>query len=210
MTEDEWLACTDPTPMMDFLRGKASKRKLRLFACACWRRQWRFLTREEDRSAVAVAERFADGLASTEDLPEPFDENGRSAWPYVCYPATEDAPYHADVAAYMIAGESANAAGDSETIFDAERGRQTDLVRDIFGNPFRPVAIKPSWLSWNSATITKMAKVIYEELRFADLLILADALEDAGCENPDILNHCREPSEHVRGCWVVDLLLSKN
>jgi hypothetical protein len=87
--------------------------------------------------------------------------------------------------------------------------KQADLLRDIFGNPFRPVSIDPAWLTWNNATVVKLAEVIYAERRFADLPILADALEEAGCDNADILSHCREASEHVRGCWVVDLLLGK-
>jgi hypothetical protein len=86
---------------------------------------------------------------------------------------------------------------------------QCSLLRDIFGNPFRPVAIDPAWLKWNDATIPRQAQAIYDERRFADLPILADALEEAGCTNADILEHCRGPGPHVRGCWVVDAMLGK-
>jgi hypothetical protein len=82
-------------------------------------------------------------------------------------------------------------------------------IRDIFGNPFRPVAVDPDWLTWNGGTVPKLAQAIYDQRRFQDLPILADALEEAGCTNADILNHCRQPGEHVRGCWVVDLVLGK-
>jgi thioredoxin-like negative regulator of GroEL len=70
--------------------------------------------------------------------------------------------------------------------------------------------ISPVWLIWNDGLIPKLAHEIAREQRFADLPILADALEEAGCSNADILNHCRQPGEHVRGCWVVDLLLGKS
>jgi hypothetical protein len=65
-------------------------------------------------------------------------------------------------------------------------------------------------LTWNDGTVIKIAQAIYNERAFERLPILADALEDAGCDNADILRHCREPGEHMRGCWVVDLLLGKS
>jgi hypothetical protein len=80
------------------------------------------------------------------------------------------------------------------------------LLRDIFGNPFRPVAFDPAWRTEAAAGL---ARGIYEERAFERLPILADALQDAGCEHADILAHCREPGTHVRGCWVVDLVLGK-
>jgi hypothetical protein len=79
------------------------------------------------------------------------------------------------------------------------------LLRDIFGNPFRPVAFEPEW---RSDTAVSLAKHIYEARDFAQMPILADALQDAGCDNTDILSHCRDPQQtHVRGCWVVDMIL---
>jgi hypothetical protein len=84
------------------------------------------------------------------------------------------------------------------------------LLREIFVNPFRPVAVDPSWLRWHDGTVAKVATTIYEERAFDRLPVLADALEEAGCRNADILNHCRQPGPHVRGCWVVDLLTGRN
>jgi hypothetical protein len=84
---------------------------------------------------------------------------------------------------------------------------QADLVRDIFGNPFRPVAIDPAW---RTETVLALARGIYEERAFDRMPILADALQDAGCTNEDVLGHCRGPGPHVRGCWVVDLVLGKS
>ena len=87
---------------------------------------------------------------------------------------------------------------------------QSNLVRDILGNPFRPVWFDPSWIAWNDGTVRKLAQVISDDRAFDRLPILADALEDAGCTDTDILGHCRNGGEHVRGCWVVDALLGKS
>ena len=88
----------------------------------------------------------------------------------------------------------------------AERKAQASLLRDISGNPFRPVTIDRAW---RTATAVAIAQAIYDERAFDRLPVLADALEDAGCDNADLLGHCRSPGPHVRGCWVVDLLLGK-
>jgi hypothetical protein len=208
VTEVEWLACTDPTPMLDFLRGRASNRKLRLFACACWRRAWRFLRSEADRDTIELAERFADSLATVAELPEPFDEDGKSAWPYVCYPPAVDAPYHSDVAAYMVACTVADSVDNSEVIFTTERRSQADLLRDVFGSV--PIVARPIDNVWLTETITNLASMIYGNRAFDRMPELADALEDAGCTAADVLAHCRSQGPHVRGCWVMDLLLGKD
>jgi hypothetical protein len=82
-----------------------------------------------------------------------------------------------------------------------------DLLRCIFGNPFRPVTVDPEWLT---STVVALARGIYEERAFGRLPILADALQDVGCDNDDVLNHCRGVGPHARGCWVVDLVLGKS
>jgi hypothetical protein len=97
----------------------------------------------------------------------------------------------------------------SDMAHAAERTVQAGLLREIVGNPFRPVTVEPSWLTWMFGTVPKLAEVIYNDRSYANLPILADALEDAGCDNADILDHCRSGGEHVRGCWVLDLLLGK-
>ena len=91
-----------------------------------------------------------------------------------------------------------------------ERLAQSNLLRDVFGNPFRPVAVEPAWLAWGGGTVRQLAQAIYDERAFERLPVLADALEEAGCTNADVLGHCRQPAEHVRGCWVVDLLLGRS
>jgi hypothetical protein len=81
-----------------------------------------------------------------------------------------------------------------------------DVVRDILGNPFRTVAIDPTW---QSADVLGLARAIYEDRAFDRMPLLADALMDAGCDNEAMLAHCRSEGPHVRGCWVVDLVLGK-
>jgi hypothetical protein len=83
------------------------------------------------------------------------------------------------------------------------------FLRDIFGNPFRSISVNSRWVDWNDGIVVKLAQRIYDDRAFDRLPILADALEEAGCTNQDILGHCRIQGEHVRGCWLVDLLLDK-
>jgi hypothetical protein len=230
MTEAEWLGCTDPQKMLEFLRGKDSDRKLRLFACSCCHRVVGLLPDEASRSALDTCERFADGLASAVELQEARQAAISS------YDAFSDSDEFGNYAG----GESASAAvagacwspdaddryrGLDDVIDNAfglgrlytgwrnggqiELRRQCRSLRDIFGNPFLCVTINPAWLTWNDGTVQRIAQAIYDERGFDRMPILADALEEAGCTNADILNHCRQPGEHVRGCWVVDLVLGK-
>lgn len=84
-----------------------------------------------------------------------------------------------------------------------------ELVHEIFGNPFRPAVFDPRWFPWRKRLVRRMARVIYRKRCFRNLPILANALEKAGCRDDTILTHCRAPVQHVRGCWVVDLILGK-
>ncbi|MBM3982853.1 MAG: hypothetical protein FJ304_21800 [Planctomycetes bacterium] len=88
----------------------------------------------------------------------------------------------------------------------AESARLAVVVRDIFGNPFRPIAFSPSW---RTSDAVALARTMYETREFSAMPILADALQDAGCDSDDVLNHCRGEGPHVRGCWVVDMVLGK-
>jgi hypothetical protein len=103
-------------------------------------------------------------------------------------------------------------AGGSQAIevWQAEKQQQCRLLRDIFGDPFRVIGLDPRWLQWNGRLVAKIAQAVYADRAFDRLSILADALEEAGCDNQDILAHCRSGGGHVRGCWVVDLLLEKS
>jgi hypothetical protein len=91
----------------------------------------------------------------------------------------------------------------------AEARHQAELLRDVVGNPFRPGHADPTWFARNANTVGRVAKAIYEEQRFQDLPVLADALEDAGCTDVEILSHCRGRGPHARGCWVIDQVLAK-
>jgi hypothetical protein len=84
-----------------------------------------------------------------------------------------------------------------------------DLVREVFGNPFRPLRVVPGWLTWNDGTVCRLAQAIYEEKAFDRMPILADALEEAGCSEALLVDHCRRGTTHVQGCWVLDLLVDK-
>ena len=87
------------------------------------------------------------------------------------------------------------------------RQRLCAIVRDVFGNPFRPVVFSPEW---RTDTVLALTRQMYAAREFGAMPILADALQDAGCDNTDILEHCRGDGPHVRGCWVVDLVLGKS
>ena len=98
----------------------------------------------------------------------------------------------------------------SDYLTDADATNQqlgTASLSDIFGNPFRPVTFDPSW---RTEAVVVLARGMYESRDFAPMPVLADALEDAGCADADILAHCRGDGPHVRGCWVVDLVLGKS
>jgi hypothetical protein len=234
MTEAEWLACLDSRIMLEFLRSKASDRKLRLFAVACCRRYWDLLRDEGSRTAVLVAERFADGLATREELEGAREEanwtagGGDGFGPERCCMDLDDRPYDSAAAANVIEAtfdvlESRKIAADlaglprsqwvkshagltNERWVD-ERRAVADLIRDIFGNPFRPTTIDLAWLNSN---VLDLARTIYEERAFDRMPELADALEAAGGHEADILGHCRQAGPHVRGCWVVDVVLGKS
>jgi hypothetical protein len=92
---------------------------------------------------------------------------------------------------------------------DAAEARHADLLREVFGNPFRPARVAPEWLRWRDGAAAKVARAVYAEGRFDDLPVLADALEDAGCTDAEILGHLRGPGPHTRGCWALDLVLGK-
>ncbi len=84
------------------------------------------------------------------------------------------------------------------------------LIRELFGASFRPVALHPAWLAGSDSRAAKLAADIYRDRTFGLMPMLADVLEGAGSEDADILAHCREPGEHVRGCWALDLVLGKS
>jgi hypothetical protein len=206
MTEAEWLTCTDPTRLLEFLRGKVSDRKLRLFACACCRRVNHLLT-PELAQALEVAERFADGRADArarKAARAAAMQTPRSGSPVPPSAYLGDAKQRVVEALRKRAMEAAR-----YTLPFGEETFRTETLRCLFGNPYRPVQIQPAWLRWKDGTIPRLTLAIYDGRDFASLPVLADALEEAGCTDADILGHCRGPEPHARGCWVVDALLGR-
>jgi hypothetical protein len=220
MTETEWLEVHDPTTMFALLLP-LSPRKLRLFACACARHVESWLWGEEASwRAISVAEEFADGLRGSNDLASAQAEivprlelyPGEPIYDAAYQACGASAEETAGLASFYAANVSTRPCTSPEHDVEAKKVRelelayQADLFRDIFGNPFRPVAFDPSW---HTSTAAAIAKGMYDSRDFAAMPLLADALQDAGCADDRILDHCRGPGPHVKGCWVVDLVLGK-
>jgi len=215
MTEQEWNTTASIDDLRYFVFRNGAERKLRLFSCACCRRVWEQLSDERSKQAVTVAEKFADGLATDAEL-ESVALAAEAVWTELDEGNVYPRPISA--AAYNVAipmgwwgGAPAFQAPEriireAAADFNSECEAQRHLIRDIFGNPFRPVAFDPSW---RTTTAVAIAKGMYDSRDFSAMPILADALQDAGCEHADILDHCRSPGPHVKGCWVVDLVLGK-
>jgi hypothetical protein len=257
MTEQEWLTAVDPEPMLAFLRGRATDRKLRLFGWECLRCTWPLLDAEWERmvnnpwwrrmrfsrveiewakthadlvrKGVELAEEVADGLADRSELEALFTSPQAQSWDihaanepslaedcftgYTGADAAQMAKACAYRARYVAKYNSpasypffARFRCESPVDYDREQAAQCDRLRDVVGNPFRPVTFAPEW---RTDTVLSLVRQMYESCDFGVLPILADALQDAGCNNEDILGHCRGPGPHVRGCWVVDLVLGK-
>jgi hypothetical protein len=260
VTESEWLACRDPRPMLRFLRsgtsgaigsrlarlagrrGVATPRKLRLFALACAR-----------RAGLAEADIPTDPQAAADAAVRAVVERavrraGEAAWEDETRYATDWDP--------ITAGRADSAARYAESEVDRgviaadEAEAQADLLREIFGHPAEPAVFNPAW---RTGAAVALARAAYEEpspdgeLDPFRMALLADALEDAGCDDERIVRHCRgfkrclrcggtgrsvydwgyvpTPTEpcpecaatgwattkvpHVRGCWVVDLVLGE-
>jgi hypothetical protein len=226
MTEREWLGCEDIGKLLEYMTGRASSRKFRLFGCACCRRIWHLLN-EPSRNAVSVAERYADGLATDgeveaarRDMNECCTEAALTpglpaeySWAYsaarmVLFDTPSWKPNSAEQWAFGATRAAAEAAwrhnGDGGP--GLEGRHQLALLRDVFENPYRPGWIDPGVLT---PAVASLAEVIYAKSAFDRLPVLADALEEAGCDDEDVLGYCRHGGPHVRGCFVVDLVLGK-
>jgi hypothetical protein len=220
------------------LSAGPAPRKLRLLCVACCRRLDDLLSHCDARRAVEVAERLADGtcapderktarraaqaaaeLASRSNLEDSLTFSDSAAYAVkealqkgvpvfsVCFAAREARRKNAGARAYLAKLPRDIADVNRAEAARAECEAQCRLLRDIFGNPFRPVEFSPSW---RTDTVLSLAHQMYESRDFGAMPILADAIQDAGCDNEDILSHCRDAKQvHVRGCWVVDSVLGK-
>ena len=211
MTETEWGAATDPAFMLESVKGKTSDRKLRLYAVACGRLVSHGWYYSEAEAAFYLSEMYADcrvdgdalrtgreqAIADANQVLADWDRGKRDT----IWAAIHSAENSIEIAPDYTIGYVRAILGP---IPDWMLCRFAD---DIFGNPFRPVAVDPDWLT---STVVALARGIYDDRAFDRMPILADALQDAGCDNDDVLTHCRGDGPHVRGCWVVDLLLGKS
>jgi hypothetical protein len=249
LTEEDWRTSADPWRMLRHLqqhqrisRTPGGARRLRLLAVAFCRR-FEQLMDEPCRTAVALAERYADGKvrkAELEAAGAEAEEVERAANEQIRMlnsprDATDWVPFHrvrmlagmargstrthgllrwvqlvASSAAHVLTYDQALDSQKMGEAFRPEAATQAELIRDVFGNPFQPTpAVDNAWLAWNHGIIDKMARVIYDERAFDRMPVLADALEEAGCTDADILAHCRRSSPHTRGCWLIDLLTAR-
>jgi hypothetical protein len=189
--------------MLSYLEGRGNDRKLRLFAVACCRKVWHRLGDEGSRRAVECAGAFADERIGRSKL----DQVRNVARPVIAetgegHPANAAVQVGTFLAHRAALGAVENA--HDEEPFEVKAGWMVPLLREVLGNPFRPVAIDAACLN---TPVVSPAHKMYESRDFAPMPILADALEEAGCDNADVPVHCRGDGVHVRGCWVVDLVL---
>lgn len=225
MTEAEWLASNNPRRMLEPPPTGCGSRRLKLIALACCRDE--LLTRlrrlglldARSLAALRVFERHVDGAAT----PAEVAAAAAGAWDAARAGVDPDAGSESisdllerDALQQRIAQlvESGRvSAGVRGGVLEAviaivdgpRRGPSwATFVRDIVGNPFRPVGFNPRWLT---SDVVDLARAIYAERAFERLPILADALTDAGCDDEQVIAHCRSDGPHVRGCWVIDLLL---
>jgi hypothetical protein len=233
MTEEErWSGAVEPDALLSLL-PKVTLRKHMLFAVACCRLLEDWLIDSRSRNSIDVAEAFADGAASLNELEDASNHASTAAGivggpanivdlvfydiernHHIARRAAERGVVDRELVESSITRELRTLLSDIARAFveyessDSPKIRliQTALLRDIFGNPFRPVAFDAAW---RTPTAVSLAKGMYDTRDFGAMPILADALQDAGCDNDDVLNHCRGEGPHVRGCWVVDLVLGK-
>jgi hypothetical protein len=224
VTEGVWLTSDSPDVLLGYPSLPTSVRKWLLFGCACCRiLRWRFVDKRS-WAAVEAVERFIEGevgdavvQAAGVEADAAWDDVGpfRGTWRLTgSGQITALASHHllfpfawSQATAKSFRASVVEAVAVVRQAVDPRKARQADLLRDVFGNPFRRVAVDPAWLT---STVVALARGIYAEKAFDRLPILADALMDAGCDHAAVLGHCRSDGPHVRGCWVVDLLLGKS
>ncbi|VTR99153.1 Uncharacterized protein (Fragment) OS=uncultured bacterium PE=4 SV=1 [Gemmata massiliana] len=213
MTEAEWLACEDPERMLELVRDPGRYRRMLLFAVGCLERMAVTTGFQDSQRAriLNLAEARADGDFVD---PEPHITSAvvSSMRPHPSERIYLDllvAPRQLNVVpiAQHAAETSATCSWPRRIVtYDTERAAQAALLREVAGNPFRHVTFSHSW---RTSTVLAITAQIYQWCDFSAMPILADALQDAGCDCTDVLDHCRNAGSHVRGCWVVDLVLGK-
>jgi hypothetical protein len=220
--EAEWHELKDPGLLFTCLRFVGRDRQWRLFALACCRRILHFFPTDAAKELLDLAERTVDGLATETELntareafaPTQQDGGGEEVLTFArkaIAAATggiwPDRAAHDALAFAHSAFLKAQQTPDRLIKCRDESLQQSHLLRDIFGNPFRPIQFKQ--YVWLKPEVRTLAQEIYDNWAFGRLPELAGALRKARCRNRQILGHCLGPEPHVRGCWVLDLLLGK-
>jgi hypothetical protein len=233
MTEAEWQAWDDPDRLLDSRDHRQfCARKLGLLACACCRRVIDRLPGPHTREALEDAERMAEAD------PAAILAHARVSHLYGLHPARCPAVWRA-VFYHSSVGYAPSRCADVRDALEGcrqvaghdERLAQAALCRCVLGDPFADLIpdptptglganiddllrthwapFRPAFSPWLTGTVLSLAAQVYESRDFSAMPILADALQDAGCDSADVLDHCRGPGPHARGCWVVDLVLGK-
>ena len=235
MTSKEWDRARKIAKMLAVLQVASNDRKIRLFAIACCRQVPEWSDDKRILRALGAAEQFANGELTEDELRKQFvvvhrahnallnsvrglntkKKRAESLILLSCMSLLIPSPPREKPTA-EIQSVVGGLIGDFDDEAEAALGAAVvtrfqilfpQLLRDIFGNPFRSVAFSSER---RTDTAITLASQMYESREFSAMPILADALQDAGCTNEDILSHCRDPKQvHVRGCWVVDLVLGK-
>jgi hypothetical protein len=212
------------------MKDKVSDRKYYWFACACCRRGWHLLTDNRSRDAIETVEQYLTSLTPPRELKQALIEAEAACERFVgaddLDPAAMAATVahdiawalvHGDVRGDFIAGladtmaraiaadEAPNATHEFwQSLFQQEVHIQVAILRDVLGPaPFRPASIHPDWLT---PKVRSLAAAMHDTGNFADMPLLAEALEEADCRDGEILGHCRVRG-HVRGCWLADLIM---
>jgi hypothetical protein len=221
MTEMEWLASDTPIPMLQWLtpryrtKNRYVYRTALLFGLACFERVLGYSGNAENW-ILRRAEELADDIPDVEPhitAPHVYELRSHSSTRSILL-LLEPKPQLSPVAIATEAAEIGRrklrdfSGASSEELIRPIYAVQAKILRDIIGNPFHRIVFDPAWLT---SDVTLLARGIYDTRAFERMPILADALQDAGCDNEDILTHCRDANaSHVRGCWVVDLVLGKS
>ena len=207
------------------LKAPGAKRKLRLLNVAACQSVWRLFTIADCRRAIEVGERAAEGKASRAEADQFLGRANaqlrsthspaqrRNQWNAAAFTASLRAGVEAVI---IVMGAVADMRCREWGVVDLTRFNKlreeadrdlAEIFREIFPNPFQPIAIDPRWLTSN---VVDLSSAIYAERAFHLMPILADALMDAGCDSEEVIHHCRGDGPHVRGCWVVDLLTGRS
>jgi hypothetical protein len=167
--------------------------------------------------ATAVSARLASTTFGTHDTPIPPEACAAAAVLNLTASTEEEVTWlpfgqfiAEQVAMHVVLAERvalSEAVAERLSYGEDESSRAlSKLLRDIIGNPFGLVTFEKEWLT---AKVVLLARAIYDGQAFERMGVLADTLQEVGCANADILGHCRGPGPHVRGCWLLDLVLGK-